>query len=51
VFHNASPEIDVRRSATGTTPASVCVSVEGQSFRVTTAAPTVTWTPDPGTPG
>jgi hypothetical protein len=57
VLHNDTPAVDVRRSATGVSPASLCVAAGGQQLRVTvgtgSGAPTatVTWTPDPGTPG
>jgi hypothetical protein len=48
--------VDVRRSATGAAPASVCVTAGGTTVRVTVSAgsgglpASVTWTPDPGTP-
>jgi hypothetical protein len=58
VLHNVNPAISVRRSPTGAYPASVCVEAGGQRLRVTVDASTgggepvtVTWTPDPGTPG
>lgn len=46
---------EVRRSS-ATNPASVCLVVAGKPLRLTLGAsgptpPTVTWTPDPGTPG
>jgi hypothetical protein len=52
----APARAEVRRSST-TNPASVCVALAGVPLRVTLGAsgsptpPTVTWTPDPGTPG
>lgn len=57
VFHNDSPVVAIRRSATGQVPASVCVTVGSGSLRVTVGTGTggqpvdVTWQPDPGTPG
>jgi hypothetical protein len=50
-------QLTVRRSATGANPASLCVNLGGTWLRVTAgtsggaAPPTVTWQPDPGSPG
>lgn len=53
----APVQTEVRRSS-GTNPASVCLALAGSRLRVTVGAaggtpspPTITWTPDPGTPG
>lgn len=50
-------QASARRSPSGASPASVCVSSGSTSQRLTVgasgspSAPTATWTPDPGTPG
>jgi hypothetical protein len=58
VFNANEPaQLTVRRSATGTNPASICVNINGTWLRVTAGTsgspspPVVSWQPDPGTPG
>lgn len=53
----AAPVVAELRRSSGTNPASVCVLLQGLPLRIgagatgTPTPPTVTWTPDPGTPG
>lgn len=56
VFSNDQAELQIKRSATESNPASLCVK-QGTTEKSLTAgvtgtptAPAVTWTPDPGTP-
>lgn len=56
VFNNDQADVEIRRSAQGSNPASVCVRQGGTAKSLTVGTsgslvpPAVTWTPDPGTP-
>jgi hypothetical protein len=57
VVHLDAGPLDVRRTTAGVFPASLCVRAGDQTVRITVslgngyAPASVTWTPDPGTPG